>query len=33
MDDYSLGTIEFELAILIRRITSITTDKKFANLD
>jgi DNA-binding MarR family transcriptional regulator len=33
MNDHSLETIELELAILIRRVTSITTDKKFGNLD
>lgn len=33
MSDRSLDTIEFELAVLIRRVTSITANKKGAKLD
>lgn len=33
MDEHSLETIELELAILLRRITSITSDKKISSLD
>jgi DNA-binding MarR family transcriptional regulator len=33
MNQHSLETIELELALLVRRITSITTDKKIGNLD
>lgn len=33
MDEYSLETIELELAVLYRRITSITSHKKIGNLD
>ncbi len=33
MDQCSLETIELELAILIRRSTSITSNKKIGNLD
>lgn len=33
MDEDSLKTIEIEMAILLRRITSITTNKKLGNLD
>ncbi|WML48895.1 MarR family transcriptional regulator [Neobacillus sp. PS3-34] len=33
MDEHSLGTIELELAILIRRTTAISTRRKIGNLD
>jgi DNA-binding MarR family transcriptional regulator len=33
MDEHSLETIELEMAILIRRLTSITTNNKASNLD
>jgi DNA-binding MarR family transcriptional regulator len=33
MDEHSLEMIELELAILIRRTTSISNNKKFGNLD
>ena len=33
MDEQSLEMIELELAILIRRTTSISSNKKFGNLD
>ncbi|WP_066065091.1 MarR family winged helix-turn-helix transcriptional regulator [Neobacillus soli] len=33
MDEYMLETIELELAILIRRTTSITSNKKISKLD
>jgi DNA-binding MarR family transcriptional regulator len=33
MDEHSLKSIELEMAILVRRITSITSDKKIENLD
>lgn len=33
MDDLPLETIELEMAILIRRLTSINTNKKINNLD
>ena len=33
MDKRSLESIEIEMAILIRRFTSMTTEKKFGNLD
>lgn len=33
MDEHSLDTIEIELAILIRRVSLITTCNKFGNLD
>lgn len=33
MDEHALETIELEMAILLRRATSITTSKKIGNLD
>ena len=33
MDEHSLETLELELAILIRRVSLITTHNKFGNLD
>ncbi|MFC0215780.1 MarR family winged helix-turn-helix transcriptional regulator [Paenibacillus chartarius] len=33
MDEHSLETIELEMAILVRRVTSITTFNKIGNLD
>ncbi|MEH6996612.1 MarR family transcriptional regulator [Neobacillus drentensis] len=33
MDDHSLEMIELELAVLIRRVTSIANTKRFVNLD
>ncbi len=33
MDEHSLETIELELAILLRRVSLITTNIKFGNLD
>jgi len=33
MDEHALETIDFELAIIVRRITLITTYHKFGNLD
>lgn len=33
MDDHSLETIELELAVLIRRVSSITPSNKFSSLD
>jgi len=33
MNENSLETIEFELALLLRRLTSITTSKRVGNLD
>ncbi|NEW04603.1 MarR family transcriptional regulator [Paenibacillus sp. SYP-B3998] len=33
MEHHSLACIELEMALLIRRITSIASDKKIANLD
>lgn len=33
MDEHAVETIELEMAILIRRITSMTAVKKFGNLD
>ncbi|MGB8954522.1 MAG: MarR family transcriptional regulator [Tumebacillaceae bacterium] len=33
MDKRSLESIEIEMAILVRRVTSMATEKKFGNLD
>lgn len=33
MDKHSIETIELEMAVLFRRLTSITTFKKIGNLD
>lgn len=33
MDEHSLGILELQMAILHRRITSISTDKNIGNLD
>jgi len=33
MDDHSLETLELELAILVRRVSLITTHNRFGNLD
>ena len=33
MDKQSLSTIEIEMAILVRRVTSMANEKRFGNLD